>query len=128
MREYKAELAGQKLTLGATFKASMDIAEQIGDPLMIAREAALESMMMSQGINYQPRWMFNVRNVPELIHIGVKAAGGKKSLEAIQELVFEAGFVAARDVATEYLALIVGPQPEEKLDEVDEEKDDSAGE
>lgn len=128
MRTFDGELAGKQLTLAATFGASIKIAKEVGDPLMIAREANLEALLMSRGMPYHPRWNFTVENVPEIIHIGVKEAGSKMSLKDVQELVFEAGFPAARDMAVEYLALIVGPQPETSLggDSTNDE-DESSG-
>ena len=113
MREIIVDLGGEELTLAATFKASVEISDRVGDPLVIAREAAIEAMMSQNGVPYDPRWKFSVRNVPEIIWIGAKAAGDKRKLEDVQELVFAAGFIAARDVATRYLAAIVSPTSEE---------------
>jgi hypothetical protein len=124
MREFVATLNGVELRLVANFAASVEIAKTVADPLLIAREASVESMLLSRGINYDTKWKFNVQNVPQLIYIGLKAAKSDMKLEAVQELVFEVGFAEARDVALEYLGLIVGPAPEEKLDagEKDEKK------
>lgn len=116
MRELHKTLAGVEITLAATFKASLDIADRVGDPLTIAREANVEALMLSRGLNYDPKWRFTVKNIPQIIHIGMLAADSKKDLSYVQELVFEAGFVAARDVAIEYLALIVGPSAEESFE------------
>jgi len=113
MREYTGELAGRELKLAANFKASVELAEKVGDPLMISREAFLEAMMVSNNLPYEPKWSFTIHNVPHIIHIGLKAAGDKTTLEEVQELVFEAGFFKGREVAEGYLALIVGPTPEE---------------
>lgn len=116
MRTHVCTLAGETLELTANFAASIEIAKQIADPLLIAREAALEAMMLAKSFPYNPRWAFTVENVPKLLHIGLKASGSKMTLERLQEIVFEAGFADARDEATEYLALIVGPRPEEQSD------------
>lgn len=114
MREFTGNLAGESLTLKADFKASIEIATKVGDPLMIARESNLEAMMLANGITYNPDWSFTVENVPVIIFIGLR---GAKTLEEVQELVFEAGFVEARELALEYLAMIIGPQPETVPDE-----------
>ena len=114
MRKYTCTLGGEELELTANFAASMKIAKEVGDPLMIAREAALEAMMISKSFPYNPRWTFSVENVPQILHIGLKTGGSTMSLEKVQELVFEEGFANARDHAIEYLALIVGPAPEEE--------------
>ena len=117
MRKYTCVIAGESLELTANFAASMEIAKEVGDPLMIAREAAMEAMMISKSFPYNPRWVFSVENVPKLLHIGVKANGSDMKLEKVQELVFEEGFANSRDHAVEYLALIVGPAPEEPLED-----------
>lgn len=116
MREFECELAGRSLQLAATFKASIQIAEKVADPLWIAREASIEAMMLERGLaSYEPKFRFTVENVPLVLHIGLKAAGSSMSLEEVQEIVFDAGFGASRDAALEYLGLIVGPKPEEDL-------------
>ena len=117
MRKYNCTLGGEELELVANFAASIKIAKEIGDPLMIAREAALEAMMISKSFPYNPRWAFSVENVPQLLHIGLKANGSKLSLEKVQELVFDEGFASSRDHAIEYLSLIVGPAPEEEVED-----------
>lgn len=113
MREITVDLGGEELTLAATFKASVEVSDRVGDPLIIAREAAIESMMAQSGMAYEPRWKFTVKNVPEIIWIGAKAAGDKRKIEDIQELVFAVGFLTAKDVASRYLAAIVSPTSEE---------------
>ncbi len=124
MRKYTCELAGETLELVANFATSMEIAKEVGDPLMIAREASLEAMMIAKSFPYNPRWTFSVENVPKLLYIGVKASGSKIKLERIQELVFEEGFALSRDHAIEYLSLIVGPAPEEVEDSADGDSSD----
>jgi len=121
MRELQGTLGGREITLAATFGASVEIAKKVGDPLMIAREANLEAMMINNGIPYTPKWNFNVENIPQILLIGMKAAGATAKISDVEELVFESGFPAARDLCVEYLALIVGPQPEEDADSEDGE-------
>ncbi len=122
MRTYTCTLAGEDVKLTANFATSMEIAKEVGDPLLIAREAALEAMMIAKGFPHTPRWMFSVENVPQLLYIGIKASGSKMTLAQVQDLVFEEGFAPSRDYAIEYLAMIVGPAPEP------ESVEDSAGE
>ena len=113
MRELEKTIGGRTLTFAATFRDSLEIAERIGDPLTIMREAALEAVFLSRGIPYEPKWRFTIQNTPRILYIGLKSAGSKMTLEEVQELVFEIGFAAAKDLAADYLALIVGPKPEE---------------
>lgn len=115
-REMIATLAGEEITLAATFKAASEIATKIADPMMITREIAVASMMEASGVTgYEPKWLYTIHNVPQILHVGMRAAGDKRTLEQVQELAFAAGFYAARDVATGYLTLIVAPQSQEEM-------------
>jgi hypothetical protein len=113
MRECEVQLGGETVTLAATFAAATKIADKVADPLAIAREAALEASMLGRGLPYEPRFKFSVQNVPMILHIGMTAAGSKATLAEVQEMVFDAGFIVARDAATEYIATLVMPRSEE---------------
>lgn len=112
-RELTATLGGEDITLAATFAAAQEISEKVTDPLVIAREAALEDMLGRVGQIHNPRWTFTVTNVPMILHIGMKAAGDKRTLAQVQEIVFDAGFLESKTVALEYLTIIVTPKSEE---------------
>jgi hypothetical protein len=125
MREYETTLNGEAVTLAATFKASQEIAKKVADPLVIAREAAIEGMALRVGaFQHQPKFRFTTENVPLLLHIGLRAAGSKMTLEDVQEAVFADGFAKCRDDAENYLALIVGPRSEE-IGEAEKGSDDA---
>lgn len=121
MRKMSIEMNGEERELVASFAASVEISEKVADPLLITREAAIESVMLSQNIGYSPKWRFTVQNVPQVIHIGLKAAGEKVKLSEVQEWCFDIGFPRAQGVAAEYIALISRPAPE-----VDPTKDEDA--
>lgn len=110
-RELIADLAGQRLSLVASWRASEEIANRVADPIFIQREAALVQMNAQIGLPYQPRFAFSVANVAEIIWIGAKAGGAKIDLEAVKDAVFEGGYDAATRIASEYLELILGPKP-----------------
>lgn len=126
MREMHIEHGGETYTLAATFKASMEIADKVEDPLHIAREAALEAAMLHARMPYRPKFDFTVRNVPMILHIGLKAAGSPLTLEHVQEIVFDKGLVHARLWAADYIALIVEPKPTKPEVEPEDEVDDQA--
>jgi len=113
MREYKCTIGGKELKLVANFAASQRIAKEVADPLMISREAFVEAMMISANMSYEPKWSFDVDNIWRLVLIGVEAGGDSIDKQQLQELIFEEGFFNVRRMAEEYLALIVGPTPEE---------------
>lgn len=117
MRKMSATLGGETVELTADFAASYRIAEEVGDPLAIAREANNEAYFMSNNIPYEPKWKFTIRNVVAILHIG-----SALPIEKIQELCFEEGFLGAREVASDYLTKIIGPQPESQMEPADEKE------
>lgn len=116
MRKLTATLGDEQIELAATFGAAADLHDKVGDPLAIAREAQLEAMLSGAGQVYHPKWQFSVRNVPQIIHIGIKAAGGKMTLDKVQELVAEAGFLEAKAIALDFIAMIVTPKSQETME------------
>jgi hypothetical protein len=121
MRKLKANLGGHDIDLAITFGAAAELHEKVGDPLAIAREAQVEAMMTQAGQIYHPRWQFTVKNVPVILHEGIKAAGGSMSLEKVQEAVADAGFMEAKAIALDYVAAIVTPKSQEiNADSADE--------
>lgn len=123
MRKLKATLGGHEIELAVTFAAAAEIHEKVGDPLAIAREAQVEAMMVQAGQIYHPRWQFTVKNVPIILHEGIKAAGGTMSLEKVQEATAEAGFMEAKAIALDFVAAIVTP----KSQEIDADKPSEGG-
>jgi hypothetical protein len=128
MRELTINLGGEELLLVADFKASLEISNKIGDPLLIAREAFVEQMLLARGMAYEPKWSFTVENIPRLLHIGLVAAKSSMKIDRVQELVFEEGFAASRDHALNYLTLIIGPKAEEKIEDITTEGTKTTGE
>lgn len=124
MRSMEIEHDGETYTLTATFAASVEIADKVGDPLSIAREAALEAAMMQARMPYRPKFEFTVRNVPVILHIGLKATGANLTLKEVENLVFDKGLVHARLWAADYIALIVEPKPTKPAIEPEDEIDD----
>ena len=114
MRHMTKKIGKKQIKLTASFAASIRLAKEVADPLEIAREAALEEMMIEQGIPYHPKFAFTIENVALIIHIGQEAAGGERTLEKMQELIFDEGFVSSRLIAAEYIGLIVEPAPKEE--------------
>ena len=109
-------VGGLELELALSFGAAREISQKVGDPLAIAREAALEDMMLRAGLAHQPKWVPTVENVPMILWIGAKHGGSDIKLERVQEAVFDHGFLEAKIVALDYLAGIVTPSARERLD------------
>lgn len=120
MRTMTITLGGKEYTLAANFKAALEIAETVGDPLRIAREAVVESTFLAANIPYDPKFEFTIKNLPQIIYIGAKHVKGQEvSLAAIQEAVFEEGFIPVRVMASKYLAKLVANGPTVKTGEED---------
>lgn len=113
MRQLTAEIAKREFTLTASFAASMEIAEQIADPMQIARDISASTLLEQTTGSFA----FTIDNVSRLLYIGAKAGGSDIKLKEMQELVFEHGFFDSQAVATDYLTLIIGPQPEESVEQ-----------
>lgn len=112
-RRMTATLAGEDVTLAATFDAAAEIMEKVADPLAIARDAATEHALSAAGVVYDAKFKWNVRNVPQVIHIGMKAAGDKRDLKAVQQMVFDYGLIEGSAVAIQFITMLVTPQSEE---------------
>ncbi len=119
-RRLTVDLAGEEVTLAATFDASVEVMDKVADPLSIAREAAIEAQLGALGQVYDARFKLTVKNVPQIIFLGMKAAGDRRDLKSVQSMVFDHGFVAARAIALDYIALLVMPKGEEPPTEGDE--------
>ena len=114
MHSMNVTVGGLDLELALNFGAAREIAQKVGDPLGIAREAALEAMMSQAGIVHQPKWVPTVDNVPMILWIGAKHGGSTVKIEAIQDAVFAHGFLESKGVALDYLACIVTPSARER--------------
>lgn len=112
MREMTATLADKEITLVANYRASKKIADLVADPIFIARELGMEAAMAEQGLSYEPKFTWDTTNIPKLLWIGMNEHR-EISQYKVNDLVFSAGFGAARDVVVEYLGLIIGPGPTE---------------
>lgn len=116
MHSKAVTIGGIDLELAFTFGAAREIAQKVGDPLAIAREAALEAMMANVNMVHNPKWLPTVDNVPLMIWIGAKHGGFAGKLEDVQDAVFLHGFVECKQIALDYLAGIVTPSARETMD------------
>ena len=112
-RRMTATLAGEDVTLAATFDASMEILESVHDPLSIAKEAALEMQLAQVGQVYDGRFKWTMRNVPRVIWAGMRASGDKRDLREVQELTFKHGMIESATIAIQFVTMLVTPNSEE---------------
>lgn len=117
MREYEATLGGEAVTLAVTWGASDEIAKKVADPLLIWREAKVEALALNTGaLSHQPKFRFTASNVAQIIHIGIKAAGGTMTLADVQAKMMEDGLGKSQVTAEEYLSLFIAARSEEVTD------------
>jgi hypothetical protein len=116
MDRMEVSIGGLDLALGLNFGAGRELMQKVGDPLGIVREMALENMMQQAGLIHSPKWMPTVENVPMILWIGAKHGGNKDvKLEAVQEAVFNHGFLESKVIAMDYIASLTTPTAREKL-------------
>lgn len=109
MRTEIYTIGGQTFKVAATFKAAQEVS-QIVDPYFALREFAIEENMRSMMLPYQPKWMPSVKNIGPILHIAQKHAGGELTLQMVEELVFEEGYLESAALVVDYLRLIATPQ------------------
>jgi len=113
MREINTKIGGKRVKLVASWRASIDVAEQVADPLMIVREAMKEQAFAAKALTYKPAFVFTPENIVQILHIGAVAGGYEGDLDDMGELVFKHGFMEAELIAGEYLGIIVTPNSKE---------------
>lgn len=116
MRIFKAELGALQLDLGITFGAAREIKERVADPMLIASNASMAARRDALGLAYQPRFEFTVENIPLVIWIGAKAIDPAMKLSDVQEACTDIGFVAAMNIADEFLAEFIAPRSKELVE------------
>lgn len=116
-RRLTVTLAGQDITLAATFGAGEEIMDAVADPLMITKENLVEMQLGATGMVYDARFKWNFKNVPRVIWAGMKAAGDKRDLRDVQQMVFDHGMIESAGIAMQFVMLLVTPTSEEASNE-----------
>lgn len=116
MQSRLVTIGGLDLELALTFGAARELSQKVGDIIGIVNEARLEAMMGQAGLVHQPKWMPTVDNVPLILWIGAKHTTPAIKLDAVQEAVFAHGFLEAKVIALDYVAMLATPTAREKMD------------
>ena len=109
----KIRFGADEYELKATWSASLEFDEKIGDPLQLATAASMRGEQV-----------FTSRTVVRAVWIGLKAGGQKFTESEVGELCQQCGMVNALSVANSYLIDLVR-DPSEDLDE-DESAEESS--
>lgn len=96
----EAVINGTAYHMPASYKASKEIAEKVGDPLKIAMQAHQNKMTGASSAS------MSVDDVVNIIAIGCKNAGCSLSVDAIGEAIVEAGVVSYLAIVGDYLLSI----------------------
>lgn len=101
-RTVEAVINGTAYHMPASYKASKEIAEKVGDPLKLAMAAHVNKGAVSM----------SVEDVVNIVSIGCKHAGCSLPVDAIGEHIVEAGVMTYLPVVGDYLLAICTGGPE----------------
>lgn len=99
-RTVQFQVNGTAYNMPASYKASKEIAERVGDPLRMAIDSASGKLAWTQ------------ENVIDVLHIGVSNAGCGLPRDEVAEYVVEHGLLQTMAVAANYIAALVDGGPE----------------
>ncbi len=88
----------------ATYKASKEIAEVVGDPIRMAVDSAAGKLEWTQ------------EDVISIVYIGAKHAGCSLTRDAVGEFVVEQGVANVASVAGDYISSIVAGSPQKPVE------------
>lgn len=115
MQTLQIELGGQKYDLAATWGASLEIEEQVADPLFISGESFKKANFDAVGVDYDPKFSFGTRNSVRILHIALKHNGHDVTEEQIGDALIKVGMLRGLEWAADYIGLIVNNGPSEEL-------------
>jgi hypothetical protein len=97
------QVNGTAYNMPATYKASKEIADKVGDPLRMAIDSAAGKLAWTQ------------EDVINVLHIGVSHAGCSLPRDEVAEYIIEQGLVHSGNVAANYIAAMVEGGPERPI-------------
>lgn len=103
-RTVTVKLGTSEFHMPATYAASKEIAEVVGDPIRMAMDSATGKLDWTQ------------EDVISIAYIGAKYAGCKFTRDQVGEHVVEAGVAKVASVCGEYIASIVAGGPQRKVE------------
>jgi hypothetical protein len=127
MRIFKAEIGPLQLDLVIDFGVARGIKEQVGDPMLIAQEAAIAARMAEAGFTHKAKFAFDIENIPLIIWLGAKASDPDLKLSQVQDACIDIGLGAAMGIADSFLAQFIAPRSQAKA-KLKAEKAEPAGE
>ena len=106
-REMTLNLGGKDYNLVANWKASLDISQQVIDPLVMARDAAVALHFAENNIPYTSKFEFTMENTARILHCALRANGHDLSLDDVGEAVVADGVIEHVGNAEKFITLLV---------------------
>jgi hypothetical protein len=97
------QVNGTTYNMPATYKASKEIAQKVGDPLRMAIDSSTGKLSWTQ------------EDVINVLYIGVSHAGCGLPRDEVAEYVMADGLLPSMAVAAEYIAVLVDGGPERPI-------------
>jgi hypothetical protein len=99
-RTVTVKLNGSEWHMPASYRASREVAEVVGDPVQMAVKSANGTLAWTQ------------EDIISIIYIGMKHAGCGLSRDDVGEAIVDSGTIEMAQVAGEYIATMVAGAPE----------------
>ena len=109
MRSMDIEINGETHTLAIDWKASDAIAKNVFDPLLLVQEFNLVERMTAAGIAYKPRFEFGTAEIVKVLFYGIRAAGGKLTVDEVGDGIIQDGVVTHYQNAVNYIIAFSTP-------------------
>lgn len=103
-RTVTVKLGGAEFHMPATYRASREIAEVVGDPIRMAMDSAAGKLEWTQ------------EDVVSILYIGAKNAGCMLDRDTIGEAVIDMGLADGGKLAGDYIFAIMSGAPEKPVD------------
>jgi len=102
------KIEGQSYTLPVHFRASLEIAEHVADPLAVLADLARAH---ASGDHTQTLRVLSMRQVVDALIIGLRHAGCEHDDDALAEALMQQGLVTLAPLAIDYICSMVEGAP-----------------
>lgn len=106
-REMVLNLAGKDYDLVGNWKSSLDIAQQVMDPLVMMRDAALSLHFAENNVPYESRFEFTIESTVRILHCALRANGHDLTLDDVGEAVVADGIIDHVANSEKFIRLLV---------------------
>lgn len=115
-RSMTLSLGGKQYELVASWKASMDIAENVMDPVVLAKDAALTQQFLKHNIAYDSKFEFTAENTARILHCALRSNGHELTFNEVGEAMVSDGIIEHVGEADKFISLLISNGSEEVED------------